>query len=125
MGDHSSNGENQKSPLLSNRTYDAIMRLVQYGLPGFGTLYFTLAQIWGLPYGEQVVGTCSAIAIFLGVLLGISKKSYNAVGPQYDGSLVVDFVNPAKDVYTLELDTPLFDLGSQDQLTLKVVNPNK
>lgn len=27
-----------------------------YFLPALGTLYFALAGIWGLPYGEQLVG---------------------------------------------------------------------
>ena len=39
--------------------------------------YFALAGIWGLPYGEQVVGTITAIDTFLGVLLGISSANYN------------------------------------------------
>lgn len=122
MGDHAAD-EKTASPLLSNRMYDALRYMVQYVLPGFGTLYFTLAQIWALPYGEQVVATCSAFAIFLGVVLGISNKSYKAVGTKYDGAMVVDFANPEKDVYTLEMTTPLFELGEKNELILKVVTP--
>ena len=48
-----------------------------YFLPALGTLYFALAGIWGLPYGEQLVGTITAIDTFLGVILGISKSKYN------------------------------------------------
>jgi hypothetical protein len=48
-----------------------------YLLPAAGTLYFALAGIWGLPYGEQVVGTITAIDTFLGVILGISTSQYN------------------------------------------------
>lgn len=48
-----------------------------YFLPTLGTLYFALAGIWGLPYGEQLVGTITAIDTFLGVILGISKSKYN------------------------------------------------
>ena len=122
MADHSAG--KTASPLFSNRTYDALMRLVQYILPGFGTLYFTLAQIWGLQYGEEVVGTCSALAIFLGIVLGLSNKSYKASGVKYDGAMVVDFANPDKDVYTFEVSTPLFELGSKKELRLQVVNPD-
>ena len=39
-----------------------------YFLPALGTLYFALAGIWGLPYGEQLVGTITAIDTFLGVI---------------------------------------------------------
>lgn len=45
-------------------------------LPALGTLYFALAQIWGLPYGEQIVGTITALDAFLGALLGVSTTSY-------------------------------------------------
>lgn len=36
------------------------------------------AGIWGLPYGEQVVGTITVLDTFLGALLGISNAQYNA-----------------------------------------------
>ena len=48
-----------------------------YLLPALGTLYFALASIWGLPCGEQIVGTITAIDTFLGVILGISTAQYN------------------------------------------------
>lgn len=62
---------------MSNKTYDVMKWIAQFLLPAVGTLYFALAGIWGLPYGEQVVGTITAIDTFLGVLLGISTASYN------------------------------------------------
>ncbi len=62
---------------MSNKTYDVLKWIAQFLLPAAGTLYFALAGIWGLPYGEQVVGTITAIDTFLGVLLGISTASYN------------------------------------------------
>lgn len=62
---------------MSNKTYDTLKYLAQIVLPACGTLYFALAGIWGLPYGEQIVGTITAVDTFLGVLLGISTSSYN------------------------------------------------
>lgn len=62
---------------LSNKTYDVLKWIAQYLLPGLGTLYFALASIWGLPYGEQIVGTITAVDTFLGVILGISTAEYN------------------------------------------------
>jgi TRAP-type uncharacterized transport system fused permease subunit len=61
---------------LSNDTYDVLKWIAQILLPALGTLYFAIANIWGLPYAEQVVGTITAIDTFLGVLLGISSDSY-------------------------------------------------
>ena len=62
---------------ISNKTYDVLKWIAQYFLPAAGTLYFALAGIWGLPYGEQIVGTITAVDTFLGVLLGISAATYN------------------------------------------------
>lgn len=63
--------------LISNKTYDILKWITQYLLPASGTLYFALSTIWGLPYGEQIVGTITAIDAFLGVILGISTAQYN------------------------------------------------
>ena len=62
---------------MTNKTYDVLKWIAQYFLPALGTLYFALANIWNLPFGEEVVGTITAIDAFLGVLLGISTVQYN------------------------------------------------
>lgn len=62
---------------MSNQVYDVLKWVAQYLLPAAGTLYFALASIWGLPFGEQVVGTITAVDTFLGVVLGISTAQYN------------------------------------------------
>lgn len=61
---------------MTNETYDKLKFVAQILLPAFGTLYFALSAIWGLPYGEQIVGTITAIDAFLGACLGISTKQY-------------------------------------------------
>lgn len=63
--------------MFSNSTYDILKRIAQYVLPAIGTLYFAIASIWGLPYGEEIVGTITAVDAFLGALLGISTVQYN------------------------------------------------
>ena len=67
---------------MSNKTYDILEYIAQIVLPALGTLYFALSSIWGLPYGEQVVGTITAIDAFLGALLGISTMKYNKAGDE-------------------------------------------
>ena len=62
---------------MSNKVYDTLKWIAMYLLPALGTLYFALAGIWGLPYGEQIVGTITAVDTFLGVILGISTVQYN------------------------------------------------
>lgn len=63
--------------MLSNKAYDILKFIAQIVLPALGTLYFALASIWGFPYGEEIVGTITAVDAFLGALLGISTAQYN------------------------------------------------
>ena len=60
----------------NDRIYDALKWICQIVIPAIATLYFSLSGIWGFPYGEQVVGTLTAIDTFLGVCLGISTYQY-------------------------------------------------
>lgn len=62
---------------MSNKVYDILKYVAMIILPAIGTLYFALAGIWGFPFGEQIVGTITAIETFLGVILGISTVQYN------------------------------------------------
>lgn len=62
---------------MKNKTYDVLKFVAQILLPAIATLYFALATIWGLPYGEAIVGTITAIDLFLGTLLGITSAEYN------------------------------------------------
>lgn len=62
---------------FTNKMYDVLKYIARYFLPALGTLYFAISQIWHLPYGEEIIGTISAITIFLSTLLGISTYNYN------------------------------------------------
>ena len=62
---------------LNNKVYDILKWIALILIPALATLYFALSGIWGLPYGEQIVGTLTAIDTFLGALLGISTLNYN------------------------------------------------
>lgn len=68
--------------ILSNKQYDILKWVALVLLPALGTLYFGLAQIWGFPYGEQIVGTITVIDTFLGVILGISNAQYKIDNPE-------------------------------------------
>ncbi len=72
---------------MSNKAYDVIKHIVQVVLPALGALYFTLSEIYDWSNGAQVVGTISAIALFLGVSLGLSSRAYKAQDPGFDGAL--------------------------------------
>lgn len=61
---------------MSNKVYDTLKEIALVWLPALGTLYGVLANIWGLPYGEQIVATIIAVDTFLGTVLHISNKLY-------------------------------------------------
>lgn len=61
-----------------SRIYDALRYLVQTLLPAVGVLYAALSGIYGWPYAEAVLGTLAAVQTFIGTLIGVSKKKYDA-----------------------------------------------
>ena len=106
--------------LLTNKTYNILKWVAQYLLPASGTLYFALASIWGLPHGEQIIGTVTAVDIFLGVILGLSANQYNKTAVVTDGQLLIDTSNPTRDTYRLDLGENLEGLSSKKTITLAV-----
>jgi Putative phage holin Dp-1 len=102
---------------LNSKTYDLLKSLAQVWIPSLGTLYFAIAGIWAIPLAEQVVGSLTALDTFLGAVLAISTKGYT---PKTDGNLVVDKTDPSKDVYSIELLTPIENLGGRKTFTLGV-----
>lgn len=106
---------------FDTKTYDFLKLLAQILLPGAATCYAAVALIWGLPYPEQVVATIVALDTFLGVILGISTAAYNKTeAAASDGVMHVDKSNPEKDVYWLELNTPVSSLGDKKIVTFAV-----
>ncbi|UNI72570.1 MAG: holin [Chaetfec virus UA24_144] len=101
--------------VLTNQVYNVLKWIAQYFLPALGTLYFALASIWGLPYGEEVVGTVTAIDLFLGTLLGLSSHNYKG-----EGTLYIDTQDEAKDIYRLAIDTPLNELPDKSEIMIKI-----
>lgn len=62
---------------LNNKAYDTLKWIAQILLPALGTLYFTLSKVLNLPCASEVVGTISAVDVFLGAILGLSSMEYD------------------------------------------------
>lgn len=62
---------------MSNKTYDILKNIALIVLPALATLWITIAKIWGLPYGEEIAATITAIDVFLGALLKVSSRFYS------------------------------------------------
>lgn len=61
---------------LSNSTFDVLKWIAILLLPSLATLVAVIFKIWNLPYGNEIAQTITALATFLGALLGISTVQY-------------------------------------------------
>ena len=60
---------------LPSKVYTLAKWAALIALPAAGTFYHVLATIWSLPYGGEVLATCTALALLLGTLLGVSAAT--------------------------------------------------
>lgn len=105
--------------VMSDKMYNAAKRLVQIILPAISALYFGLAQIWGFPDPEKVVGTIAVFTTFLGVSLGISHRTYEAMGGGNVGTVVITEDEDRK-LFSLELDGDPDDIQKMQTVSFKV-----
>ena len=61
---------------MSNKVYDVLKWIALIALDAVGLFYKTIAAIWHLPLGDEVLATCTALSVFLGALIGISSAQY-------------------------------------------------
>jgi len=112
---------------MSDATYDFLNNLVKIGLPAVGTFYSVAGLLWGWPNINQVVGTIVALATLLGVLLGLSKRSYDKnqteetlQAKEVNGVFEVNFDDPMKDTYALVPNIPFEELANKETITFAV-----
>lgn len=58
---------------LPDGVYKALKWICLVGLPAIAVGYQIVADIWGLPYLEQVPQTMSGIALIVGLMIGVSE----------------------------------------------------
>lgn len=64
---------------MTNRIYDILKWVSLVALDAVGLFYQTIADIWSLPYGDNVLNTCVALSVLIGTLIGVSGLKYQAV----------------------------------------------
>ena len=111
--------------VLGDKLYDKVKFVVQIIIPGLATLYAALAGFWSFPHVQEVVGTLTAIALFLGLLLGQSSKNFippvpPAVEGQPVGSLIATTTEEGKTLYTLALTSDPESFADQDHILFDV-----
>ena len=60
---------------MSNKVYDRLKVTALILTPVLAFLA-SLVNIWGLPYGEQIVATLTAIDTLIGAVVVVANKSY-------------------------------------------------
>lgn len=63
--------------IKNSKLYDILKYISLIFLDACGVLYKGLAEVWNLPYGNEVMTTCTLLSIFIGTLIGISSYNYN------------------------------------------------
>lgn len=111
--------ESDSTNFFTNRLYDRLKFVAVILLPALGTLYFALAQIWGLPKVIEVIGTISALDTFLGFVLHISTNSYYKNGQNFDGTMHVNETDTATQ-FQLELNSDPADLPGKHSVKFNV-----
>ena len=111
--------------MMSNKAYDILKWVAQIVLPAVAAAYFGLSQIWGFPYGEEVVGTITVIDVLLGAILGISTSQYNkssaARRVAYDGVMEVKpSIDDGKIIYNFVPNSDVGEWLDQTAVTFQV-----
>lgn len=61
---------------MTNRTYDTIKTIALLIMPAL-TFFAALVDVWGIPYGEQIVATLAALDTFAGAVVAILAANYH------------------------------------------------
>lgn len=63
---------------FNKKLYDVLSYISRYALPAIAGLYYTLAEVWNLPYGPQISATIAGVILAINVLLGVDSAQYHA-----------------------------------------------
>ena len=71
---------------MSNKTYDTIKKIALLIAPAV-TFFAALVDVWGIPYGSQIVATLAALDTFVGVAVSVLAATYKKQneGSESDG----------------------------------------
>lgn len=105
--------------VLSDKLYQTTKWTVQIVLPALATLYASLGDLWNLPHVVEVPATLTAVALFLGVCLGVSTHGYYNNDNRFDGTMRVNKSTDGQ-IYDLELNDDPLKLATKKEINFKV-----
>lgn len=62
---------------LPDNVYNFLKWLAILALPALATFYGVIGKVWDIPHTAEIVTTVSAVATFIGTLIGISQYNIN------------------------------------------------
>lgn len=116
--------ENKPPFILSDKAYSNVKWLVTIILPAIGTLYFALAVIWGLPSGQQVLGTLIAAQAFLGTIFAVSNAQYNKSDLKYSGEVNIVEHESGENTAQIAFNQHPTEFADKKEVTFKVNTPS-
>lgn len=63
----------------NSKLYDALKWIALVALDALGIAYESLAQVWNLPFGDEVMKTCTIFSVLIGTLIGVSSNKYKNI----------------------------------------------
>lgn len=63
--------------MLNDKMYNVLKYIALIFLDAVGICYQSLADVWSLPYGDEVLKTCAILSTFIGALIGVSSYKYH------------------------------------------------
>ena len=60
---------------MKNSTYDLLKNIGLVAVPVIAFLT-ALINIWGIPYGDQIVATLAAVDVLIGAIVTVAKGQY-------------------------------------------------
>lgn len=63
--------------MLNDKLYNVLKWVAIIVMPALATLVSVIFNVWGLPYGEAIATTVTAVGTFLGAILVVSNAKYN------------------------------------------------
>lgn len=105
--------------LLPDVAYNVLKNSSLYVFPALAALYATLAAIWGLPHADEVTKTVVAVDTCIGIVLGISKRSYSNSEAKYAGDLMIKKLEDDQVGMGVALNAPL-DYKNTKEVTFRV-----
>lgn len=61
----------------NSKVYDVLKYLALVVFDALGIAYKGIAEVWHLPYGSEIMITCTILSVLIGSLIGISNYKYN------------------------------------------------